>query len=66
MIVRLSAAQRKAMVVAEAVVMLKSGQDVTCKALAKRCKCARGTIVYHFGGIDEVKRRAEYELTKAL
>jgi AcrR family transcriptional regulator len=51
------------MVVAEAVVMLKSGQDVTCKALAKRCKCARGTIVYHFGGIDEVKRRAEYEVS---
>jgi hypothetical protein len=59
MIVRLSAAQRKAMIMAEAVVMMKQGTEVTCTMLAKRCKCTRGTIIYHFGGIAEVRRLAQ-------
>jgi hypothetical protein len=44
---------------AEAVVMMKQGTEVTCTMLAKRCKCTRGTIIYHFGGIAEVRRLAQ-------
>lgn len=61
MIVRYTAVQRKAMIMAEAAEMVREGIEVTCTKLAKRCKCTRGTIIYHFGGIDEVKRRTTAE-----
>lgn len=56
---RLTADQRKAVIMHEAVKLMREYGEVDMVLLSARSRCVRSNIMHHFGSVDEVRRRAK-------
>lgn len=62
---RLTADQRKAVIMHEAVKLMREFGEVDMVLLATRSRCVRGNIMHHFGSVEEVRRRAKNAIDTA-
>ena len=56
--IRLRPDQRKALILLEAVKLLRDTGVIDMAILCVRCRCARSTIIYHFGSTDKIRQVA--------